>query len=53
MEKVGSRCDLFLYDGAKHTFFNNNKYYKEVLLETDKFLQSLGYLEENPKIKIE
>jgi acetyl esterase/lipase len=53
MEKVGSRCDLFLYDGAKHTFFNNNKYYKEVLLETDKFLQFFGYLEENPKIKIE
>jgi acetyl esterase/lipase len=50
MEKVGSRCDLFLYEGAKHTFFNNNKYYKEVLLEADKFLQSLGYLEENPKV---
>jgi acetyl esterase/lipase len=53
MEKVGSRCDLFLYDGAKHTFFTNNKYYKEVLLEADKFLQSLGYLQENPKVIIE
>ena len=53
MEKVGSRCDLFLYEGAKHTFFNNNKYYKDVLLEADKFLQSLGYLEDNPKVEIE
>jgi acetyl esterase len=53
MEKVGSRCDLFLYEGAKHTFFNNNKYYKNVLLEADKFLQSLGYLQDSPKVEIE
>jgi acetyl esterase/lipase len=53
MEKVGSRCDLFLYEGAKHTFFNNKKYYKKVLLEADKFIQSLGYLQENPLVEIE
>lgn len=53
MEKIGSRCDLFLYEGAKHTFFNSNKYYKDVLIEADKFLQSLGYLKDSPKVEIE
>jgi acetyl esterase/lipase len=46
MEKVGSRCDLKLYGGQAHGFFNyqNLEYYKQTILETDKFLQSLGYL---------
>jgi acetyl esterase len=46
MEKVGSRCDLILFDGEGHGFFNY-KYpenYKRTLIETDKFLISLGYL---------
>lgn len=55
MEKVGSRCELRLYKGEGHGFFNfkNFKYYKETILEADKFLQSLGYLKEYPNIKIQ
>lgn len=48
MRKVESRCDLFLYEGKEHSFFNYNKFedYKSTVSETDKFLQSLGYLKE-------
>ncbi|MDU0353278.1 alpha/beta hydrolase fold domain-containing protein [Paraglaciecola aquimarina] len=47
MEQNGSRCDLFLYEGQIHGFFNRNKKinrYHETLSELDKFLVSLGYL---------
>lgn len=50
MEDVGSRCDLFLYEGAEHSFFNKGTYFIETLKETDKFLKSLGYIEGEPKI---
>lgn len=55
MQKLGSRCDLHLYKGQGHGFFNykNFEYYEKTVKETDLFLQSLGYLEENPNIKIE
>jgi hypothetical protein len=50
MEQNGRRCDLFLYEGQPHGFFNtfkkNNKY-EETLFELDKFLVSLGYLSAN------
>lgn len=47
MERVGSKCDLRLYEGQKHGFFNysNKEYYQRTLLEADFFLQSLGYIE--------
>lgn len=51
MEDVGSRCDLFLYEGAAHSFFNKGTYFIETLIETDKFLRSLGYLEGEPTIE--
>ncbi|MEP3575562.1 MAG: alpha/beta hydrolase [Ekhidna sp.] len=55
MERMGLRCDLNIYEGEKHGFFNYHHFdmYKETLLDTDEFLQSLGYLDTNPKIKIE
>jgi acetyl esterase/lipase len=55
MEKVGSHCELFLYEGQGHGFFNigNFEYYKKTVLEADQFLQSLGYLEKEPIVKIE
>jgi len=55
MEKVKSRCDLFLYEGQGHGFFNykNLEYYKKTVSETDTFLQSLGYLNKAPLIEIE
>ncbi len=55
MEKVGSRCELYLYEGEPHGFFNYNKFenYKKTVAETDEFLQSLGYLSKNPEVVIE
>ena len=54
MEAVGSRCDLFLYDGADHGFFNpgqhDGKFYTQTVREADRFLESLHYLEGKPKI---
>lgn len=57
MEAAGSRCDLCLYEGQPHAFFNykNNggKYYRQTLREADKFLASLGYLTGEPTIAAE
>lgn len=55
MEKVGSRCELYLYEGQGHGFFNykNFEYYEKTVSEADKFLQSIGYLKKEPIIKIE
>ena len=54
IEEVGSRCELFLYDGAGHGFFNNYKYegvfYQKTVHETDLFLISLKYLKGKPQI---
>jgi len=52
MVKVGSRCDLFLYEDQPHGFFNfrNREYYNKTVLETDKFLISLGYMTGRPSI---
>ena len=48
MEKVGSRCDLMLYEGEPHGFFNykNLENYKKTVSETDRFLTSLGFVNE-------
>ena len=55
MEKVSSRCELHLYEGQGHGFFNYNnfEYYKKTVSEADEFLQSLGYLNKEPTIEIE
>jgi len=50
MREVGSHCELFLYEGQGHGFFNyksgkNNPYYKATLKEADRFLRSLGYIQ--------
>lgn len=54
MEKVGSRCDLLLYEGEGHGFINYGQFdnYRKTVAEADRFLISLGYLYENPVIKI-
>ncbi|OGV66095.1 MAG: hypothetical protein A2283_11290 [Lentisphaerae bacterium RIFOXYA12_FULL_48_11] len=55
MEKAGVRCEVRIYEGQKHGFFNygrnDNKYYTETLLELDKFLASTGLLSGLPTIK--
>ncbi|MEZ4992862.1 MAG: alpha/beta hydrolase [Saprospiraceae bacterium] len=55
MNKVGSRCELNLYEGQGHGFFNygNFDFYKKTLLAADTFLQSLGYLNAEPVVVVE
>jgi acetyl esterase/lipase len=55
MEKVGSRCELKIYDGQNHGFFNykNLEYYKKTVMDADAFLLSLGYLKNEPIVTIE
>lgn len=50
MEEKGNRCDLFIYQGQKHGFFNSEKYFFETVRESDIFLRSLGYLKGKPTI---
>lgn len=54
MERFGSVCELRLCENQGHGFFSykNFEYYKATVSETDKFLQTLGYLNEEPKIHI-
>lgn len=52
MQDAGSRCDLSLYEGQGHAFFNYQyqKYYTETVYQTDRFLASLGYISGQPTI---
>ena len=57
MELAGNRCDLFFYEDQNHGFFNyrddskdGNKYFTESLVQTDLFLESIGYLRGKPTI---
>lgn len=54
MEAVGSRCDLHLYEGQGHGFFNpgRSNNYEKTVLEMDLFLRSLKYLRGKPTIRI-
>lgn len=46
----GNQCQLVGYEGATHGFFNlqnaERKWYRETLLEADRFLTKIGYLQE-------
>lgn len=46
--KLGNTCQLFGYEDATHGFFNpsreGGKWYRETLLEMDRFLTHFGYL---------
>ncbi len=46
VEKVGSRCDLELFEGEGHGFFNykNIENYNKTITLTEQFLISLGYI---------
>ncbi len=52
MQAAGRRCDLRIYSGRPHGFFNykegGNPLYYQTLAECDRFLQSLGYLIGDP-----
>ena len=51
MESVGSRCDVILYEGAEHAFFNSGDDFIDTVFQTDIFLKSNGYLSGPPTIK--
>lgn len=55
MANSGRRCDLHLYEGQPHGFFNyrdgKNTYYYQTVIEADKFLASLGFLEGKPTLR--
>lgn len=44
MESVGSFCDVKIYPGQKHGFFNywHPEYYKQTIKEMNKFLRKIG-----------
>jgi len=52
MEEAGGRCDLHLYEGEGHGFFNYRKKenFFKTLIAMDRFLASLGYLEGEPTV---
>jgi dienelactone hydrolase len=54
LNKVGVRCDLRVYEGQGHGFFNakgaGGKYYALTVREADRFLASLGWLKGEPTI---
>ncbi len=55
MKKAGVRCELHVYEGQPHGFFNygrgGNKYYLQTLEATDRFLESMGWLKGPPTLK--
>jgi len=55
MEKVNRSCELHLYEGQGHGFFNykNMEYYKKTVSKADEFLQSLGYLDKKLITEVE
>ena len=54
MKQAGARCDTHVYPGAGHGFFNRDTapgaWFTRTLLETDKFLASLGWLKGEPTL---
>lgn len=55
MEEQGRRCDLHLYEGQPHGFFNysNPDNYTRTVIQMDRFLASLGYLSGEPTLQNE
>jgi acetyl esterase/lipase len=55
-QELGNRCELFGYEGAEHGFFSprveEGRWYRETLVEADRFLTTLGYLPAPAPIKI-
>lgn len=51
MEKSGVRCDVHLYEGRDHGFFNQEPDKTITLIETDRFLTSLGWLKGEPTLR--
>lgn len=48
LQQAGARCDLVVFPGEVHSFFNRGKAYYETVIGMDKFLASLGWLKGPP-----
>ena len=44
MDRLGGRCDMKIYPGAMHAFFNSGDAFTQTLQQMDDFLVDLGYL---------
>jgi len=53
MNEKGLRCDLELYEGQKHGFFNytSKENYADTVKKMDWFLASLGWLKGEPTLE--
>jgi acetyl esterase/lipase len=55
MKKAGNDCEVMIFPGQPHGFFNHgrngNKPYYETVLATDRFLTSLGWLTGKPTLE--
>jgi arylsulfatase A-like enzyme/acetyl esterase/lipase len=45
MEQLDCRCELYLYEGQPHGFFNKHENFLKTMEQLDPFLVSLGFLE--------
>ena len=55
MEAVGARCDVHIYDGQGHGFFNkarSARSFAQTVREMDRFLGSLGWLDGAPTMPL-
>ncbi len=50
MRQAGVRCDAFFYADQPHGFFNKEPWTTRTLIETDRFLGSLGWLTGPPAL---
>ncbi len=52
MKQAGVRCEAHVYPKAGHGFFNKDPYQTLTLIEADKFLASLGWLQGPPMLTV-
>jgi acetyl esterase len=52
LKAAGARCELIVYEGQGHSFFNRGKSYYETVIAADKFLASLGWLQGPPTLTV-
>jgi acetyl esterase/lipase len=51
MSKAGVRCETHIYAAQPHGFFNKEPFKTATLIEADKFIASLGWLQGEPTLK--
>lgn len=53
MKEAGNVCELILYQEQGHGFFNRDPWLANTLADTDRFLQSIGYLPKKEDLDVE